>query len=108
MSCSWQACSPRQLQWWPKSLSNITLSLDGTVSLTRWIKIRLWIVANPSMLVTLSRAIFLDRKNRNNAIKEARHAAENIHKKKVIGCGWISGTWSDPLTTNIDQCISVP
>ncbi|CDH49409.1 1-acylglycerol-3-phosphate acyltransferase [Lichtheimia corymbifera JMRC:FSU:9682] len=33
--------------------------------------------------MTLSRAIFLDRKNRNNAIKEARHAAENIHKKKT-------------------------
>lgn len=34
-------------------------------------------------LVTLSKAIFLDRKNRENAIKEARQAAENINNKKV-------------------------
>ncbi|KAG0746607.1 hypothetical protein G6F62_010056 [Rhizopus arrhizus] len=31
----------------------------------------------------LSRVIFLDRKNRENAIKEARKAAEDIHKKNV-------------------------
>ncbi|KAI9304571.1 hypothetical protein BJ944DRAFT_266650 [Cunninghamella echinulata] len=31
----------------------------------------------------LSNAIFLDRKNRANALKEARQAAENIHKKKI-------------------------
>jgi lysophosphatidate acyltransferase len=33
--------------------------------------------------VTLSNAIFLDRKNRDNAVKEARRAAEDIHKKNV-------------------------
>lgn len=33
--------------------------------------------------VTLSKAIFLDRKNRESAIKEARQAAEDIHKKRV-------------------------
>lgn len=67
--------------------------------------------ANPCILVTLSRAIFLDRKNRNNAIKEARHAAENIHKKKVIGIhGYQVHEASRSLTTttNIDQRISVP
>lgn len=34
-------------------------------------------------IVQLSRVIFLDRKNRENAIKEARKAAEDIHKKNV-------------------------
>ncbi|KAI8333338.1 hypothetical protein BC941DRAFT_434446 [Chlamydoabsidia padenii] len=33
--------------------------------------------------MTLSNAIFLDRKNRTNALKEARQAAENINKKKI-------------------------
>lgn len=33
--------------------------------------------------VTLSKAIFLDRKNRESAIKEAKQAAEDIHNKKV-------------------------
>ncbi|CDH57794.1 1-acylglycerol-3-phosphate acyltransferase [Lichtheimia corymbifera JMRC:FSU:9682] len=33
--------------------------------------------------MTLSKAIFLDRKNRENAIKEARQAAENINNKKT-------------------------
>ncbi|KAI8099833.1 uncharacterized protein BX664DRAFT_377523 [Halteromyces radiatus] len=33
--------------------------------------------------MTLSNAIFLDRKNRTNALKEARQAAEDIHKKKI-------------------------
>lgn len=31
----------------------------------------------------LSNAIFLDRKNRENAIKEARKAAEDIRRKGV-------------------------
>lgn len=34
-------------------------------------------------IVTLSNAIFLDRKNRANAVKEAKQAAENINKKQV-------------------------
>ncbi|KAI8337669.1 hypothetical protein BC941DRAFT_461220 [Chlamydoabsidia padenii] len=33
--------------------------------------------------MTLSKAIFLDRKNRESAVKEARQAAEDIHKKKT-------------------------
>ncbi|KAI9495413.1 hypothetical protein BDB00DRAFT_760191 [Zychaea mexicana] len=33
--------------------------------------------------MTLSNAIFLDRKNRDNAIKEARQAAEDIHNKNI-------------------------
>ncbi|KAF7726656.1 1-acylglycerol-3-phosphate O-acyltransferase [Apophysomyces ossiformis] len=33
--------------------------------------------------MTLSNAIFLDRKNRDSAIKEARKAADDIHKKKT-------------------------
>jgi hypothetical protein len=37
------------------------------------------------MIVTLSNAIFLDRKNRENAIKQARQAAQDIHKKNVSG-----------------------
>lgn len=41
-------------------------------------------------LVTLSKAIFLDRKNRENAIKEARQAADNINNKKVCRRGWLS------------------
>lgn len=59
--------------------------MAGTVSVLPWIKMVQ--VAHHHLVVTLSHAIFLDRKNRNNAIKEARHAAENIHKKKVIGYG---------------------
>ena len=31
----------------------------------------------------LAKAIFLDRKNRNDAIKEAKQAAQDINKKKV-------------------------
>ncbi|KAI9254503.1 hypothetical protein BDA99DRAFT_562608 [Phascolomyces articulosus] len=33
--------------------------------------------------MTLSKAIFLDRKNRESAIKEAKQAAQDIHKKKT-------------------------
>jgi lysophosphatidate acyltransferase len=35
--------------------------------------------------VQLSNAIFLDRKNRQDAIKEARQAAKDIHSRNVIG-----------------------
>ncbi|KAG0191478.1 1-acylglycerol-3-phosphate O-acyltransferase [Apophysomyces sp. BC1034] len=33
--------------------------------------------------MTLSNAIFLDRKNRDSAIKEARKAADDIHRKQI-------------------------
>lgn len=33
--------------------------------------------------MTLSNAIFLDRKNRDNAVKEAKQAAADIHSKKT-------------------------
>lgn len=33
--------------------------------------------------MTLSKAIFLDRKNRDSAIKEAKQAAQDIHDKQV-------------------------
>ncbi|KAI8879098.1 1-acylglycerol-3-phosphate O [Backusella circina FSU 941] len=37
--------------------------------------------------MTLSNAIFLDRKNKESAIKQARQAAQDIHKKNT--CVWI-------------------
>ncbi|KAI9313688.1 hypothetical protein BX666DRAFT_2029875 [Dichotomocladium elegans] len=44
----------------------------------------------------LSKAIFLDRKNRQNAIKAARDAAENIHKNKTNVWLFPEGTRGHP------------
>ncbi|KAI8099091.1 uncharacterized protein BX664DRAFT_363232 [Halteromyces radiatus] len=47
--------------------------------------------------MTLSNAIFLDRKNRDSAIKEARQAAEDIHRKKTSVWLFPEGTRGRPL-----------
>ncbi|SAL97493.1 hypothetical protein [Absidia glauca] len=47
--------------------------------------------------MTLSNAIFLDRKNRESAVKEARQAAEDIHKKKTSVWLYPEGTRGCPL-----------
>ncbi|CAO3595969.1 unnamed protein product [Absidia cylindrospora] len=47
--------------------------------------------------MTLSNAIFLDRKNRDSAIKEARQAAQDIHRKKTSVWLYPEGTRGRPL-----------
>ncbi|KAL1928612.1 hypothetical protein VTP01DRAFT_2398 [Rhizomucor pusillus] len=46
--------------------------------------------------MTLSKAIFLDRKNRESAIKEAKQAAEDIHNKKISVWLFPEGTRGHP------------
>jgi hypothetical protein len=56
--------------------------------------------------VTLSNAIFLDRKNRDNAVKEAKQAAADIHNKNVSSiCIYRTG---GTYIYIIDQCMDFP
>ncbi|KAI8364657.1 uncharacterized protein BYT42DRAFT_618813 [Radiomyces spectabilis] len=51
--------------------------------------------------MTLSKAIFLDRKNRDSAIKEARQAANDIHNKKINVWLFPEGTRGHPSEINL-------
>lgn len=102
MLCLWLECSPRQLQLWPKSRSNIIQFSVGTVSkLCDLLCCHVESGNSCALSVSLSQAIFLDRSNRDSAVASAKKAADDIHRKQTSVFIFPEGTRGHPREINM-------